>query len=500
MSKREKYEDISSSSKPGSFKEKLGYSCEKIKIFFMRNHKRNLKAVLSVVICLVLIVAAMGGAYIRKLLGLIKFDPGNFGNPDATFESVEPDENLSFATISDVGASSIKEYAKNWALNGGDKLYSKYVFNVLLIGEDGTDEDSFLRSDTMIIASVNTKTKKITLSSVMRDCYTYMNIDGEDRYDKINAAYAWGGASKLMQVLSDNLKIKLDHYVSINFNSFAKAINKLGGIDVPITEKEAEFMNRTTHLNDFTAGESVHLNGERALRYARIRKLDSDIERTRRQRNVISAAIKKVKASSVSDINGLIEDFLPYVTTNYKTGEILSLGTQALSGGWQNYEITGDVLPNEDARLAVNSFQAYSGKVFVWIVDYTLAAREIQLALYGNTNIEIGTNHISPVDMADGDSGTTSYYSSSRNYYYSYQQSQQTQTTRSRWYQWTKAPESTDYYNSTSSLRDRLSSAFSRDNTENTQAPVYTDPVTQYTEPSVSYTQPYVEPSSVFEE
>ena len=489
MSKREKYEDISSSSKPSGFKEKAGYMSEKIKIFFMRNHRRNLKAVLSVVICLVLVVVAMGGAYLRKILSLIKFDPGTFGNPNATFEDNQDyDENLSFATISDVGASSIKEYSRNWALNG-DKLYSKYVVNVLLIGEDGTDDDTFLRSDTMMIASVNTKTKQITLCSLMRDSYTYMNIDGDDRYDKINAAYAWGGASKLMEVISNDLKIKLDRYVSINFNSFAKVINLLGGIDVPVTEKEAEFMNRTTHLNDFVAGEKVHLNGEKALIYARIRKLDSDIERTRRQRNVIEAAVKKVKASSVSDINNLIETFLPYVTTNYKTSEIVSLGTQALSGGWQNFEMKGLVEPGEESRLAVNNFQTYTGKAFVWIVDYTLVAHEVQLAMYGNTNIEIGDNHVSPIDMADGDGGTTSYYQSTRNYYYSYQQSQYQTTTR-RWYQWTRQTEPTYYYSETTGLKDRLSSAFSRENTTadyQTEAPTYSPP---------TYTQPVTEPST----
>ena len=458
MSKKEKYEDVSSSSKPSGFKESVSYFFEKIKIFFMRNHKRNLKAILGVVLCLCLIVLAMGSAYLRKLLNLIKYEAGDSGNPDVTFaDDYEVDENLSFAAISDVGASSIKDYSRNWATNGGDKLYSKNVINVLLIGADGTEGETFLRSDTMMIASINTKTKKITLCSIMRDSYTYMNINGEERYDKINSAYAWGGASKLMQVLSDDLKIKIDHYVSVNFKSFAKAINLLGGIDVPITQAEADFMNRTTKPKGFTAGESVHLNGERALIYARIRKLDSDIERTRRQRNVISAAIKKVKASSISDINNLIETFLPYITTNYRTGEIVSLGTQALSGGWQNYEIEGIVEPSEEARTAVNNFATYSGHVFVWIVDYSLAAREVQLALYGNTNIEIGADHVSPVEMANGTPASTGNYSTRGYYSYRYGTTNSYETTSRRLIPWTRSYTDSNG-ETTTGLRDRLSS------------------------------------------
>ena len=85
MAKKDKYEDISSNSRPKGFKEACSRSLERIKIFFMRNRQRNLKALLSVIICLVLVVVAMGGTYIRKMLSLINYDKGDTGNPDATF-------------------------------------------------------------------------------------------------------------------------------------------------------------------------------------------------------------------------------------------------------------------------------------------------------------------------------------------------------------------------------------------------------------------------------
>ena len=200
-----------------------------------------------------------------------------------------------------------------------------------------------------------------------------------------------------------------DSYVSINYKSFVEVVDVLGGVTVPITENEAAFMNRTTKVKGFESGESVRLNGQRALIYSRIRKLDSEVERTRRQREVISSVIRNVKASSFGDLNKAIETFLPYVTTNFKSGEILSLGTQALSEGWMNYEIVSMVEPSEEYRYGVDHFQTYSyNDLFVWIVDYIKAARELQLALYDQTNIEIDPmTHISAIDLAKGSASTS---------------------------------------------------------------------------------------------
>lgn len=423
------YEDIISYSTPKGFKNKMSHFWKfKFKPFFLRNQKRNLKALLSILICFVLVISAVGGAYIRKMFSLINRDDGNFGNPDATFAEDEYDEALSFNTIADIeDADSIKELLKSWATNGGEKIYSKKVINVLLVGED--DEDGSHRSDSTMLVSVNTKTKKITITSFLRDSYTYMNINGSERYDKTNHSYGWGGATALMEVLSSNYKIKIDHYVSINYQSFKSAVDALGGVSVPITEKEANYMNRTTRVKGFTSGDSVLLNGEQALIYARIRKLDSEVERTRRQRELISSVIKNVKASSFSDLNNAIETFLPYVTTNYSTSEILSLGMQALSEGWLNYEIVSMVEPSEELRYGVSGFRTYTGYLDVWIVDYIKAARELQLALYNQTNIEIDPEtHISAIDFARGtayssgdeyEEDTTEEYET---HYYSYEE------------------------------------------------------------------------------
>lgn len=408
----DKYEDITSYSTPKGFKNKIDHFMKyKFKPFFMKNQKRNLKAILSIVICLVLVVSAAGGAYLRKMLSLINIDSGATGNPDATFalEEEDPDDNMTFNTISDIGsANSIKDLLRSWATNNGEKIYNKKVINVLLIGEDS--EGGSHRSDSTMLVSVNTKTQKITITSFLRDSYSYMEINGSERFDKMNHSYAWGGAAKLMEVISNNYKVRIDYYVSIDYESFVAVIDALGGVSVPITEAEASFMNRTTRVKGFTAGDSVHLNGTRALIYARIRKLDSEVERTRRQRELISSVIKNVKASSLSDLDNAIETFLPYVTTNMSSTQILKYGTQALSEGWLKYDIVSMVEPAEEFRYGVDSFRTYTGNLFVWIVDYIQAARQLQLALYNQTNIDINmSTHISAIDLARGSSSSSNY-------------------------------------------------------------------------------------------
>lgn len=413
--KKDNFEDISSYSKGSGFKYKADNAKQRAKKKINKSSKKSFKAVFCVLVGLIIVVSALGGAYVRKVLSLINHDAGNNGNPDATFVD-DTEEDLNFSTIYDVeSADSIKDLIKSWALNGGEKMYSKNVINVLLIGED--NDDGSHRSDSCILASVNTKTKKISLVSFLRDTYTYMDINGSERYDKTNHSYSWGGAAKLMEVLSNNYKIKIDYYVSINFESFKKVIDILGGVTVPITEKEAAFMNRTTKCKGFEAGEAVTLNGERALIYSRIRKLDSEIERTRRQRCVINSVISNFKASSLSDLNKAIETFLPYVTTNMKTAEILSYGTQALRENWLSFRIEGMVEPSEDIMVGVSGFRTYTGYLDVWIADYVKAAREVQLALYNNTNIEIDPEtHISAIDLlSTSQKSDADYYGDNNN-------------------------------------------------------------------------------------
>ena len=229
------------------------------KQFFMDNNKRNLKITITVV-CVVLALAIIGGGiYIGNKLGLITIDHGSNGDPEGTFA---PEEQ--FDAMYDVSdASSIDSLITAWAKNGGAKYSSKNIINVLLLGVDSeTGKAEGGRSDAIILLSLNKKTKTITLVSFLRDCYTYMNINGSERCCKTNHAYFWGGPAALIETLENNYKIEIDHYISVDFKSFPKLIDSLGGVSVPIEPYEADYINRTTtKIKKITSGDSVKLSG-----------------------------------------------------------------------------------------------------------------------------------------------------------------------------------------------------------------------------------------------
>ena len=355
--------------------------------FWTRNKKRNLKIFLGVLAALIVAAVVVGVLYVNNLLNLI--GPENPDGPQNGLEDPIYDEK-DFAEIDGIkDAASLKELLKKWATNGGEKYSSRNVINVLLIGQDDG------RSDSMILASVNKKTDQITLASFFRDSYTYINYNGEDRYTKINAAYGWGGTDLLIETLENNFKIEIDYYVTVNFENFSKAIDAIGGIHVDVQDYEADYIRRTSRFKNFPSGENVLLNGDEALVFSRIRKsdADSDISRTRRQRQVITALIKQTKSASVGQLNNLATKLLPYVNTNLPKSDILSIGTQAILQGWMNYPINAITVPSEKYRQGAD----INGTSFI-IVDYQAAANELQTALYGSSNIQTG-DHVSPFDL-----------------------------------------------------------------------------------------------------
>ena len=169
---------------------------------------------------------------------------------------------------------------------------------------------------------------------------------------------------------------------------------------------EAEYINRTTtQIDKIQSGDAVKLNGAQALVYTRIRHVDAagDLGRTARQRTIITALIKSAQGASLGQLNNAMDIVLPNVHTNYGKGEIISLLTQAFAQKWMNYDIAQMVMPSEGNYVAARIY-TYYGRVArmqldTWVVDYPVAARELQLALYGKTNINIGSDHVSAIDL-----------------------------------------------------------------------------------------------------
>lgn len=214
-------------------------------------------------------------------------------------------------------------------------LDESYVTSILLIGTDGRTVDDPGRSDTMILLSINSSTKKITLTSLMRDSYVSIPGNGDD---KLNHAYAYGGPDLLMDTIEQNFNVRVDDYVMVNFNSFASIIDAVDGIDMEISDSEAQEINTIlmAELNEImgdavdddmlSGGGKVHLNGKQALAYARIRHVgNADFERTERQREVITEAVGKLKSFKPSIISSIAQNAIPQITTNMDTMELYLL-------------------------------------------------------------------------------------------------------------------------------------------------------------------------------
>lgn len=415
--KKDDFEDISSYSEgnadfymnpkkepePVAKKEHSSQSSDKKEgNFFSRDRYKNTKIIaLTLVIALLLTI---GGFLVHLVISTSDGawdDDGidfNTGNDDYLV-----DDNHNWEVMGDVNADSLNDFLYSWANNGGEKMHSKNVINVLLCGVDSeTGDASSGRSDIMMLVSINKKTKKITMASFLRDSWTYMRVPREDGssydyYFKMNAAYNKGGPATLMQTIENNFKVEIDEFIAVDFNSFPKLIDALGGVNVDVQEYEALYIRRTSKQKDFPIGKAT-LNGTQALIYSRIRKCDadSDISRTRRQRSVIRGLIESAKSATKGQLLNAFKQVSGYLRTGYSQSEVFGLIAQAVAHDWMNFEMVELVLPNEDF---VDRASTYINGQSTWVVDYALCAQKLQMALYGETNIVLESDRKSVLDL-----------------------------------------------------------------------------------------------------
>ena len=227
-----------------------------------------------------------------------------------------------------------------------DNNVMKGYTTIGLIGLDGRDGKlkSGVRSDTMIIASINNDTKKVKLVSVYRDTYLRIGEDseGNGQYDKANAAYAKGGPEQFLSMLNTNLDLNVTDFVSVDFQAVAEAVELLGGIDVELKEEEVVHLNNycveTSKVTgmDYTPLEEKagvhHLNGVQAVSYARIRYTSgNDFRRAARQREVIYKIVEKAKNSDIATLSKILDKVFPKVYTSFTKAEILQMGMSMMS-------------------------------------------------------------------------------------------------------------------------------------------------------------------------
>lgn len=225
----------------------------------------------------------------------------------------------------------------------GDVNVHKDIDNILLIGTDERDEEfTRSRADSMMILSINSRENTLRLVSLERAIGVSIPDVGDDWLTHV---FAYGGPELLLQTIRSYFKVDVSRYVRVNFYVFETAITDIGGVEIDLSEAEAEWLNDIAQEDKFEEGPN-RFDGPTALQYARIRKLDSDWHRIERQRKVIQAAIDQALTLSLDKIDLLADKLLPMIDTNLTNGEITSLLMEIPTlAGVQAQQMT---LPAED--------------------------------------------------------------------------------------------------------------------------------------------------------
>lgn len=223
-------------------------------------------------------------------------------------------------------------------------VYADYL-NIMLIGVDARDPDVDSRSDSMMIATIDMKHKKIKLTSVMRDMIVTMQGHGPMQglnQDRLGHTYQYGKGPLTVKTVNENFKTDIRNFVKVDFFGLEKIIDKVGGVEINVKKSELPVLNNyikevSKIVKDSNppfvkdAGKQ-NLNGRQAVAYCRIRYVgNADYERTARQRAVLTALINKLTKLNPMELNAAIGELLPYVETSMDKGEIISIAKDIIA-------------------------------------------------------------------------------------------------------------------------------------------------------------------------
>lgn len=268
-----------------------------------------------------------------------------------------------------------------------EAVESNYVTNILFIGTDVRVSDSWNgNSDSMILVSINKKTKKIVMTSFMRDMYVY--IPELDTSGKLNLSHAVGGSNLLCATITGNFKIKVDKYLRVDFYGMMNIVDAAGGIDMYVTDEEipvandyirrmCQYTGQDPNTQYLTTGGDLHLNGMQAVAYARIRYVgNADYERTNRQRKILNAIFNNCKSMSMTQIMNFADNALPNISTNMESDEIWDIIEDAIT--YLGYEVVSQRVPFDDS-----STPTYIDNISVLLPDYKKNVELLINGIYG---------------------------------------------------------------------------------------------------------------------
>lgn len=321
--------------------------------------KKPLIITLAVILALLVAVVVAGVVYYNSMLNKMKkvdVPKINYTTPSTEYvDETKPTEEATTATETEATEPHIASSAD-------------YI-NFLVVGQDARDGEQNHLSDTMILCTVNTYEKTITATSIFRDTLvqvpgSYTDSNGRKHTwggVKMNMMYAngyqWDGTAGSMAVLNqtlyDNFGIEVDYNFEVDFDCFVKAINIIGGVELDLTEAEANYLNSDGKVWMEVQPGKNWVDGDTALAYARMRKAEgdgeSDIKRTSRQRKVIEAVVVSLRSWDLKKVQGVINEILPMITTSMDNSEITEMIVKLLPILPEMQVLTGGTCPQEGA-------------------------------------------------------------------------------------------------------------------------------------------------------
>ncbi len=267
-----------------------------------------------------------------------------------------------------------------------DENISNYT-NILLFGVDSRANEltEATRTDSIMVLSLNKKTKDITLTSLYRDTYVYIDEHG---YTKLNHAYAYGGPELAINTVNKNFDLNIHDFVTVNFSAVSNMVDALGGVEIDITEEELDYVNAygkdvakiNGHKYKKIPGTGLQtLNGDQATGYCRVRYTKGgDFTRAERQRTVLQAVVKKAKSSNITTLYSLLNEMLPQIYTSLSSTDILRYSTGIFS-----YNINqAEGFPYDNATPTIN------GASVVVATSLSSNVSKMHEQLFGTANYE----------------------------------------------------------------------------------------------------------------
>ncbi len=242
------------------------------------------------------------------------------------------------------------------------------IKNIAVFGVDSRNGENVGNSDAIMIVSIDGNKGKVKMVSIARD--TYVNIPKYGK-TKITHAYSYGGPELAIATLNENFGMDITDYITVNFEQLAEIIEEMGGIDVEINEGERKEMNKyvAPGVEKIQETGMVHLNGEQAVSYSRIRKNDNDDMRTGRQRKVMMCLFEKAKDINPLQYPSYIKTLMPMMETSMTDSEILQLAPVAMN---KNLVLEQDSFPNDYIETDGYKTKTEVEGVELWVYHYDL--------------------------------------------------------------------------------------------------------------------------------